>query len=211
MWPQELTSDVDAVNRKVVNSMGCICHDEAGALLSTMRSLSNCVWPQELAAELKAEVREVLQQHGVDNFVLKPVRRSYAFELAEIPRGEQWVLKVRYPASKPSLPLGLSGAPCHRSPGMASIVSSTQTDLWGPEQAFQRKRLHSAWGLVPSTAQGPVQCQGFIIRSLRKLASRVSGQACNSSAPSNYTQVSILRQSWARNRAHWSLSSSSDG
>ena len=61
----------------------------------------NCIWPQELAAELKAEVREVLKQHGVDNFVLKPVRRSYAFELAEIPRGEQWVLKVRYPASKP--------------------------------------------------------------------------------------------------------------
>ena len=67
--------------------------------------------PQELAAELKAEAREVLRQHGVDNFVLKPVRRSYAFELAEIPRGEQWVLKVRYPASKPPLPLGLSGAP----------------------------------------------------------------------------------------------------
>jgi hypothetical protein len=64
-----------------------------------------------VAAELKAEAREVLRQHGVDNFVLKPVRRSYAFELAEIPRGEQWVLKVRYPASKPALPLGLSGAP----------------------------------------------------------------------------------------------------
>ena len=64
---------------------------------------------QELAAELKAEVRDVLKKHGIDNFVLKPVRRSYAFELAEVPRGEQWVLKVRYPASKPALPLGLSG------------------------------------------------------------------------------------------------------
>ena len=64
---------------------------------------------QELAAELKAEVRGVLKQHGVDNFVLKPVRRSYAFELAEVPRGEQWVLKVRYAASKPALPLGLAG------------------------------------------------------------------------------------------------------
>ena len=81
-----------------------------------MSCLCARMWPQELAAELKAEVREVLKQHGVDNFVLKPVRRSYAFELAEIPRGEQWVLKVRYPASKPSLPLGLSGKPCPTQP-----------------------------------------------------------------------------------------------
>lgn len=66
---------------------------------------------QELAAELKAEVREVLKSHGADVFVLKPVKRSYAFELAEIPRGEQWVLKARYAASKPALPLGLSGKP----------------------------------------------------------------------------------------------------
>ena len=73
--------------------------------------LKLCLLPQGLAADLKAEVKEVLKQHGVDNFVLKPVRRSYAFELAEIPRGEQWVLKVRYSASKPSLPLGLSGKP----------------------------------------------------------------------------------------------------
>ena len=53
----------------------------------------------------------MLKTHGIDNFVLKPVRRSYAFELAEVPRGEQWVLKVRYAASKPALPLGLSGKP----------------------------------------------------------------------------------------------------
>ena len=66
---------------------------------------------QELAAGLKAEVRELLKTHGVDNFVLKPVRRSYAFELGEVPRGEQWVLKARYAASKPTLPLGLSGKP----------------------------------------------------------------------------------------------------
>ncbi len=85
------------------------------ALLDTVMLIQSHTCLQELAAELKAEVREVLKQHGVDNFVLKPVRRSYAFELAEIPRGEQWVLKVRYPASKPSLPLGLAGKPCHPS------------------------------------------------------------------------------------------------
>lgn len=56
-------------------------------------------------------MRELLKTHGVDNFVLKPVRRSYAFELGEVPRGEQWVLKARYAASKPTLPLGLSGKP----------------------------------------------------------------------------------------------------
>ena len=85
---------------------------------------------QEMAAELKAEVREVLKQHGVDHFVLKPVRRSYAFELTEIPRGEQWVLKVRYPASKPSLPLGLSGEPPVLSLPwqMADTLSRGQTD-----------------------------------------------------------------------------------
>ena len=80
-------------------------------MLLRLVMLMRLFWLQELAAELKAEVREVLKQHGVDNFVLKPVRRSYAFELAEVPRGEQWALKVRYPASKPSLPLGLSGKP----------------------------------------------------------------------------------------------------
>ncbi len=53
----------------------------------------------------------MLKTYGVENFVLKPVRRSYAFELGGIPRGEQWVLKARYAASKPTLPLGLSGTP----------------------------------------------------------------------------------------------------
>lgn len=64
---------------------------------------------QEQAAELKAEVRALLAEHGVDKYVIKPVRRNYAFELETVPHGEQWVLKVRYSAAKPSLPLGLEG------------------------------------------------------------------------------------------------------
>lgn len=64
---------------------------------------------QELAAGLKTEVRSLLAGAGVDKFVMKPVKRSYAFELDAIPAGEQWVLKLRYSAAKPSLPLGLTG------------------------------------------------------------------------------------------------------
>lgn len=65
---------------------------------------------QEQAADLKAEVRGLLAEHGIDKYVIKPVRRNYAFELETVPHGEQWVLKVRYSAAKPSLPLGLEGA-----------------------------------------------------------------------------------------------------
>ena len=73
-----------------------------------------CLRTQEQAAALKAEVRAVLAEHGIDKFVIKPVRRNYAFELDSVPHGEQWVLKVRYSAAKPSLPNGLEGTrPMH--------------------------------------------------------------------------------------------------
>ncbi len=73
-----------------------------------------CSRTQEQAAALKAEVRAVLAEHGIDKFVIKPVRRNYAFELDSVPHGEQWVLKVRYSAAKPSLPNGLEGTrPMH--------------------------------------------------------------------------------------------------
>jgi hypothetical protein len=65
---------------------------------------------QDLGAELKAEVRQVLTAAGVDKFVIKPVKRSYAFDLDTVPHGEQWVLKARYSAAKPALALGLTGA-----------------------------------------------------------------------------------------------------
>lgn len=71
---------------------------------------------QGLLSEAKAEIRSVLSQHGISNFVIKPVMRNYAFELASIPRGMQWVLKVKYPSTARTLPLGLTGnLPCTTS------------------------------------------------------------------------------------------------
>jgi len=74
--------------------------------------LPECTLPpaQALAAELKAEVRAALAAHGVARFVIKPVRRSYAFERPGVPHGAQWVLKVKYGAAAPALPLDLAGA-----------------------------------------------------------------------------------------------------
>ncbi|KAK9841868.1 hypothetical protein WJX81_008187 [Elliptochloris bilobata] len=76
---------------------------DAGARGDLLRHL------HALAAELKAEVRAALAKYGVARFVIKPVRRSYAFERPGVLHGQQWVLKVRYPASAPALPLDLSG------------------------------------------------------------------------------------------------------
>lgn len=65
---------------------------------------------QGLAGGLKGEVRELLAAHGITSFVVKPVKRSYAFENKAIPHGQSWVLKVRYPGHMPTLPLGTTGA-----------------------------------------------------------------------------------------------------
>ena len=56
-------------------------------------------------------MRELLADHGVDNMSMRPVRRSYAFEDPAVPRGEQWVLKIKYEGTAPALPVGLTGAP----------------------------------------------------------------------------------------------------
>ena len=64
---------------------------------------------QGLASDVKAEVRAALAHHGISKFVIKPVQRQYAFEMATIPRKKQWVLKVKYAATSPQLPLGLTG------------------------------------------------------------------------------------------------------
>jgi len=64
---------------------------------------------QERCSGMKAELREVLHRHNVRSYRMVPVKRSYAFEQPEIPHGEQWVVKVRYPATESTLPVGLSG------------------------------------------------------------------------------------------------------
>ncbi|GFH09749.1 DNA polymerase, partial [Haematococcus lacustris] len=64
---------------------------------------------QERCSAVKAELREVLQRHGIRSFRMVPVKRSYAFEVPGVPHGEQWCLKVRYAATDPALPHGLTG------------------------------------------------------------------------------------------------------
>ena len=72
---------------------------------------------QELATDVKAEMRAVLQHYGITQFKIRPVRRNYAFEQPGVEHAMQWVLKITYPASMPQLPLGLSGEPpSHTAP-----------------------------------------------------------------------------------------------
>ena len=59
---------------------------------------------------MKAEIRQVLSDHGVTKMSMRPVRRSYAFEDRAVAPGEQWVLKVKYPGNQAALPAGLRGA-----------------------------------------------------------------------------------------------------
>ena len=80
---------------------------------SPTKTLGNFL--QALADGVKKEVRQALAAGSVSKFVIKPVKRGYAFELASIPRQDQWVLKVKYPANYPHLKLGLTGPRCFTS------------------------------------------------------------------------------------------------
>ncbi|KAM0946265.1 putative DNA-directed DNA polymerase [Dioscorea sansibarensis] len=64
---------------------------------------------QEMAAGLKSELTNRLLALNVSNFSMMPVKRNYAFERADIPRGEQYVLKINYPFKDPPLPTDLKG------------------------------------------------------------------------------------------------------
>jgi len=64
---------------------------------------------QKRAAPLKAELRDALLGRGVSSFTMRPVRRSYAFERGDVPRGAQYVLKVKYSAAEPALPSDMKG------------------------------------------------------------------------------------------------------
>ncbi|KAG2444014.1 hypothetical protein HYH02_009213 [Chlamydomonas schloesseri] len=65
---------------------------------------------QERCGPLRDEVRALLTKAGVGAMRMVPVRRSYAFESREVPHGEQWVIKVRYPGHMPALQLPASGS-----------------------------------------------------------------------------------------------------
>ena len=59
---------------------------------------------------MKAEMRNLLVDHGVSKMSMRPVKRRYAFEDRSVALGEQWVLKIKFPGSAQPLPPGLTGA-----------------------------------------------------------------------------------------------------
>ncbi|XP_019267003.1 PREDICTED: DNA polymerase alpha catalytic subunit [Nicotiana attenuata] len=63
----------------------------------------------EMASGLKAECRNKLLEHNISSFSMAPVKRNYAFERSDVPRGENFVLKINYPFKDPPLPSDLKG------------------------------------------------------------------------------------------------------
>ncbi|OVA15651.1 DNA-directed DNA polymerase [Macleaya cordata] len=64
---------------------------------------------QEMASGLKNEIAKKLLDLNVSTFSMAPVKRGYAFERADIPIGEHYVLKITYPFKDPPLPSDLKG------------------------------------------------------------------------------------------------------
>ncbi|PKA64781.1 DNA polymerase alpha catalytic subunit [Apostasia shenzhenica] len=64
---------------------------------------------QEMASELKSELTDKLLDLNVSTFSMMPVKRGYAYERSDIPRGEYYVLKISYPFKDPPLPSELKG------------------------------------------------------------------------------------------------------
>ena len=91
----------------------------------------------EAFSSTKAEVREVLSKHGITQFTMKPVQRQYAFEDQDVLHGKQWVLKVRYAAKLPTLPLGLSGDT------YCAVFGSNQSSL--EALMLKRKIMGPSW------------------------------------------------------------------
>ncbi|KAK9713540.1 hypothetical protein RND81_06G034100 [Saponaria officinalis] len=63
----------------------------------------------EVASELKSEIAKHLIDLNVSTFSMAPVKRSYAFDRADIPAGENYALKINYPFKDPPLPSDLKG------------------------------------------------------------------------------------------------------
>ncbi|KAG0453481.1 hypothetical protein HPP92_024785 [Vanilla planifolia] len=64
---------------------------------------------QEMASGLKTEITKYLLDLNVSTFSMLPVKRGYAFERKDIPRGEYYVVKISYPYKDPPLPADLKG------------------------------------------------------------------------------------------------------
>ena len=92
-----------------------------------------------LLGPLKAEVRQLLKGAGISTFTMVPVRRSYAFEEQHVPRGRQWVLKVKYPASQPRL----SEEDCEGGDHFAAIFGANTPPL--ETLVLKRRLLGPLW------------------------------------------------------------------
>ncbi|KAJ7530423.1 hypothetical protein O6H91_14G003600 [Diphasiastrum complanatum] len=64
---------------------------------------------QELAKGLKQELVNKMMDLDVSKFRMDPVKRSYAFERLEVPRGVHYYMKLSYPFKDPPLPADLRG------------------------------------------------------------------------------------------------------
>lgn len=135
---------------------------------------------------MKAEVRAALAKHGVARFVIKPMRRSYAFERPGVPHGLQWVLKVRYPASAPALPLDLAGVAAPRRlppPVMCLQGRPARQPPWALHMPCRPPGYHSVLVPAHTTGLAPLgQCRAW--RSGRANALASLGGTTNRLGPS---------------------------
>eukprot|EP00775_Hariotina_reticulata_P008338 gene8338-8523_t len=91
------------------DASGDIAALEAAVAADPSRKIELLQLLHERCGELKAELRALMLSHGIRTMRVVPVKRSYAFEDPAIPARDQWVIKVRYPAHLPALPLRVTG------------------------------------------------------------------------------------------------------
>ena len=120
--------------------------DDPDAARKAKGALLRCL--QGRCAEAKGEMKEMLLARGIEQFTMKPVKRAYCFERDDIPRGTQYVIKVRCPATSPALPADLKGRHFVALLGTGAPMMEhllVKSRIMGPSWIA----LHGA-GLVPS-------------------------------------------------------------